>query len=254
MSISTNRQSGNGSSRRTWLVTLAAFTAGVFSPGLFASSLSISACGRGTVATYDVPGFQCTVDGYTLQDFTFADSATGGATLLPDSAINVDPSGSNSSGISLQFSGNFIVPAGQTAEYIFQYELDPVLPMISSLTVKTGPGDPVTLTGQFCGNGTLNAFESGQPTSCSGTNPTGIFPATVLVEGNNMSASTQFPVLVTDLDSRLVLDLVGPASITSFGTTVNISPVPEPSTSLWLALGILVVLWLRRGNRLASGG
>jgi hypothetical protein len=227
--------------QRKWLVPLAAFGLTLFAPLLFGSPIPL--CTSGTVASY--VGSTCSIDGYTLEDFTFSDSSTGGAPLLDPSVITVDPS-VNSSGISFQFLGDFNVPSG-TAEYIIQYELDPQLPQVNGIDIDLGPSDPVTLTGQFCGNGTFaGSYVAGQLTSCTGTDPSGIFPVTLQTTGNNTSAGASFPVLVTDLDSRLVLDLDGPASVTSFGSNVGISSVPEPSTSLLLAPGMLGLLWLRK--------
>jgi hypothetical protein len=234
--------------RRLWLVSGFAFGLALFTPALFGDP--IPPCVAASLSTYDATGFQCIVDGYTLEDVTFSSSQTGGATLLTDSQITVDPT--VTTGPNVEFDADFVSLEGQTEEYIFQYELDPVLPKITSASAKTGPGDPVTLTGQFCGNGTLGAYVAGQPTSCSGSNTSGIFPATLVVDGNNMSASATFPSAVTDLDSRLILDLDGASSITSLGSTATLGVVPEPSTSLFLAPGMLAFLWLRK-RWLASG-
>jgi hypothetical protein len=229
--------------RRIWLA--AAFVVSVtWAPNLFGDPMPPpSPCAAASVAVYDAVGFQCTVGGYTLEDFTFSSSATGGATLLTDSQITVDPTGSDA-GVTVEFSGSFADAVDQTETYIFQYELDPLLPRIGSATASTGPGDPVMLTGQYCGDGTLNPYVAGQPANCSGTATTGIFPANIMITGNDMSASASFPQVVTDLDSRLILTLDGPASVTSFGSTANI--VPEPSTALFLAPGMLGFLFIRK--------
>ena len=238
---------------RILYIPVATLALATLSPVMSASP--IAPCATATVSTYDVAGFQCSIDGYILEDFTFSASQTGGATLLSDSQIDLDPT-VTPGGMSFQFSGVdntiFSVPDGQTAEYVFQYELDPLLPKITGGTVTTGPGDPVVLTGQFCGNGTLTTYVAGQQTTCSGTDPAGIFPATAVVNGNNMSTNYQFPVTVTDLDTRLILDLDGPANVTTFGTSVNVSPTPEPSSALWLAPAMLGLAWLRRSRQLVS--
>lgn len=232
--------------RRFWLFPLAIFGAALLAPGLFADA--IPACSSGTVASY--VGYACTIDGYTLEDFSFSSSSTGDATLLSSSDITVDPT-VTSSGISMQFLGDFNVSSG-TAEYIVQYELDPVLPQVSGISIDLGPSDPVTLTGQFCGNGTFSGpYAAGYPTSCTGTDPSGIYPATLETTGNNTSANALFPMMVTDLDSRLVLDLDGPASVTSFGSTVDLASAPEPSSALWLVPAMLGLAWVRK-KRLAN--
>jgi hypothetical protein len=219
-----------------WLFAAAAFALTILATGLSAAALP---CSSGTVADYQIAGFQCTIDGYTLEDFSFNDSATGGATLLAPSDIGVNPFVDVGGGVAVTFTGDFSATEGQTAQYLIQYELDPLLPRIIGATVTTGPNDPVTLIGQFCGNGTLGAYVPGQSTSCSGTDTTGIFPSMLTIVGNNQSASLNFPTLVTDLDTRLILNLDGPASIRSFGTAANLTSTPEPSTSLWLATGLL---------------
>lgn len=228
----------------TWLVRGFIFGFTLLGTALVGSP--IPACGVASLSTYDAPGYECTIDGYTLEDLTFNSTQTGGATLLTDNQIMVDPT-SDSTGVSFQFNGDFVSAADQTEEYIFQYELDPPLPKVTGATVVTGPGDPITLTGQFCGNGMLvGNYVAGQPTSCSGTDTSGIFPADVVVVGNNSSGSVQFPSLVTDLDSRLVLDLDGASSITSFGSTTDLSSVPEPSMAFLLAPLMLGFMLLRK--------
>jgi len=197
-------------------------------------------------------GSTCTIDGYTVTDFTFSELSSGGAPLLRSSQIIVDPS-VNSSGVSFQFLGDFNVPSGN-AQYIVQYELDPLLPQVPGIGINLGPNDPVTLTGQFCGNGMLSGpYIAGQPTVCTGTSVPGIYPATLQITGNDTSASTLFPTLVTDLDSRLILDLCGPSSTQWFGTNVEVdgSSVPEPSTTLWLVPAMFGLVWLRK-KRLAK--
>ncbi len=234
--------------RRIWLVSGLAFGLALFTPALFGDP--IPPCVQASLSTYDAAGFQCIVDGYTLEDVTFSSSQTGGATLLTDSDIMVDPT--VTTGPNVAFDADFVSLEGQTEEYIFEYELDPQLPKVTKVTADTGSGDPVMLTGQFCGNGTLGAYVAGQATTCSGSDPSGIFPATVVVNGNNMSASATFPSPVTNLDSRLVLDLDGASSVTSIGSTATLGVVPEPSTSLFLAPGMLAFLWLRK-RWMASG-
>jgi hypothetical protein len=235
--------------QQSWTLALVAFGLALFAPGLFASPLP---CAVGTVASY--VGSTCTIDGYTVNDFSFSDSSTGGAPLLSSSEITVNPT-ITPLGISFQFLGAFDIASG-TAEYIVQYDLDPLRPQVPGIDINLGPSDPVTLTGQFCGNGLLTGpYVAGEPTSCSGTDVSGIFPTTLQTTGDNTSASASFPTLVTDLDSRLVLDLDGPASTQWFGSNVyvpNASSVPEPSTALWLVPGMFGLLWLRK-KRLTNG-
>ena len=120
-------------------------------------------CVTGTVADYQASGFQCSMGSYTVEQFTFRDSETGEAPLVSPSNITVVPTYNQASGIAVEFLGDFNISAGQTAQYIIQYELDPLLPNLTGTSISTGPNDPVTLTGQFCGNGTLAAYVAGQP-------------------------------------------------------------------------------------------
>jgi hypothetical protein len=233
-----DRATLTGRGRR--LVIGFAFGLSFFTPALFGDSLP--PCVEASLSSYDATGFQCLIDGYTLEDVTFSSSQTGDATLLSDSEITVDPT--VTTGVSLAFDGDFVSAAGQTEEYIIQYELDPQLPKIKSVSADTGAGDPITLIGQYCGNGILGAYVPGMPTSCSGSDTSGIFPTSLEIDGNDMFASADFRSTVTDLDSRLVLDLDGASSVTSFGSTANV--VPEPSTSLFLAPGVLALVWLRK--------
>jgi hypothetical protein len=234
--------------RTTWLFLVTALALAVLTPGLSGTPLP---CVVGTVADYQAAGFQCTMGSYTLEQFTFSDSATGGASLVDPSNISVVPTFNAATGIAVEFDANFSANVGQTAQYIIQYELDPLLPRLTGTSISTGPNDPVTLTGQFCGNGTLAAYVAGQPTSCTGTAIAGIFPLTLTITGNNQMNSQSFPVLVTDIDTRLILDLEGPASVYTFGmatsfATPDISLSPEPSTFLLLASGLFALICCRR--------
>ena len=241
------------------LVLLAGLGLIFFAPAMFGSPLP---CGVATVATYDAAGFECTIDGYLLEDFTFNDYETGGATLLSDSSILLTPSTSRD-GILFNFSPvsepNFATDAGQTAEYIFQYELDPVLPRVTGTSIDTGPNDPVTLTGQFCGNGTVLPISplpyAGQPTYCTGNGA--VYPAKLQISGESQFAAQTFSTVVTDLDTQLILDLSGDSSVPFFESGVDVigsgSPVPEPSTALWLVPGMLALVWLRK-RTLAKAG
>ncbi len=235
-------------SRTISLSFIAALALLVLASGLSGSPLT---CATGTVSDYEVLGFQCSLGSYTLEQFTFSDSSTGEALLVDPSNISVVPIYNSASGIAVEFQGDFNVSAGQTAQYIIQFELDPLLPNLTGTSISLGPNDPVTLTGQFCGNGTLAPFVAGQPTSCSGTSTTGIFPLTLTITGNNQATSQSFPVVVTDIDNRLILDLVGPASVTEFGTGISfaspdVSLAPEPSTPLLLASGLFAFVWWRK--------
>ena len=222
-------------------------------PAMFASTLTPQ-CGQGSLADYLAEG-SCTLGDYTLSGFTFSDSGTGDANLLSASQILVDPTGSTINNLSVQFSadGGFQVGEGQTAEYVFEFTVDPAFPSISGPSIDMGPNDPATLTGEFCGDGTIVSAPKTSPVVCQGTAGTGIFPATLLIAGNGnpSSVGSQFPSLVTTMDSRLILDLTGPAYVQSIGLGVGVteggpSSVPEPSTTLFLIPALGLLAWWRK--------
>src|SRR5229473_1767111 len=144
------RAESNG--HRIWLLPVFAFGFALLVPGLFGSPLP---CVVDSFADYQSQG-QCMLGDHTLNGFTFDSFATGGANLLTASQITVDPTGSTPTALSLRFStpGGFQVGPGQIEEYIFRFGLDPILPEIGGPIIDLGPNDPVTLTGEFCGDGT----------------------------------------------------------------------------------------------------
>jgi hypothetical protein len=238
---------------RAWLLAVLALGLTFLSPGLFGTPV----CGLASYATYVTEG-QCTLGNFTLTNFSFASSSTGEPTLLSDSQIMVDPTGSTAINLSLQFSadGGFHVNQGQTAEYIFHYNVDPVLPTIDGQDIDLGINDPVTLTGEYCGDGTLFSAPHAQVV-CVGSSPTGIFPASLQITGTGVPSSQSFlfPALVTSVDTRIILDLNGlngPSDAGSLGSSTTISTTPEPSTSLLVMPALLGLLWLRK-KRLVSG-
>lgn len=235
---------------KLFLFPLALVALTFVAPAMFASEVT-PACGVATLSVYDSDGYECTIGDYTLQDFTFESSGSEDQNLLSDSEILVTPT-ITGSGVSVQFSptdGNSFGITYGDAEYQVQYYLDPQFPTISGASVDLGPNDPVTLTGQFCGDGMIyGPYVAGQPTQCVGSDPTGIFPLTVVTTGNMSSQGASFPSLVTDLDSRLILDLDasdGPVNVDYFGSTAN-TVTPEPSSALWLVPGMLGLAWLRK--------
>ena len=243
--------------RLMWLLAVVILALVFVTPGF---SDPIPTCGAALLSTYDATGFECTLGVYTLDDFTF--SAMGTAELLSDSQIMVDPTGSTPTTISFQFSNavspstGFTAGANQTAEYVVQYNMDPLLPMIPGGIIDLGPNDPVTLTGEFCGNGMLFSPPNTNPSTfptCLGNDPSGIFPGKVQLMGTGGSSSTafQFPKLVTTVDSRLILDVDGPGGTNSFGAVIDVTSggpaaTPEPSAVFLVAPAMLGLVWLRK--------
>ena len=228
-------------------------------PALLGSGIT---CQVDTYAAYEAQR-QCIIGDFTLFGFTLdsssipAQGTTGAPILLTPSQIQVDPTGSTFNSLSLRFSasGGFSVAAGQFAEYIFRYQIDPVLPMIDAQDIDLGPNDPVTLTGEFCGNGTLASPPKAAPVSCTGSNAAGIFPARLQISGPSstpQSQSAMFPVPVTTEDVRLILDLDGRgttngAHVGYFGsettvTSSGITATPEPSSATLTLLGVFALL------------
>jgi hypothetical protein len=237
--------------RRLRPALFTALTCVVYVPAMFANQISSPpTCGLSSLAVYLQEG-SCTIGNYTLTSFTFQSSSTGEASLLSPAQITVDPTGSTLTDIALQFSapGGFTAGAGQTAEYIFHWNLDPFFPSIGGPIINMGPNDPPTLTGEFCGDGLLSSAPGAQPVMCTGSAPTGIFPRRLQIVGMGQpaSVSAQFPSLVTTMDNRLILDLNGPASVSSFGWQGVVTPTssPEPATWMLLVSG-LVALCLRK--------
>ncbi len=238
--------------RLMWLLCVVAAT--VSSSGLFASPLP---CVVDTYAHYQAQG-QCKLGDYILKGFTFA--STGSPILLNAAQITVDPTPSTPTNLTLRFStsGGFHVVPGQSQEYIFQFQLDPLLPTIAGPLIDLGPNDPVRLIGEFCGDGTLFSSPKSQPVFCLGSAPSGIFPARLELSGAGVPASQSylFPSLVTMMDNRLILDLDGPANLDYFEwgagvTDGNAIVIPEPSTSM-AAFAMLALVWLPKRWRVRA--
>jgi hypothetical protein len=234
---------------RVGFYPLAVLGVSLFAPALFASPCEVA-----PLTTYEASGFTCTIDGYTLSDLTFTSSSTGGAPLATDSEITVNPF-LDSSGYVIQFeSDDFTNDTSGTAQYIAQYELDPVLPRINGIDIDLGPADPPVLIGQFCGNGTFTGpFDpTNIATSCMGTDTEGIFPLTLgPLNTNNSDVGMDFPIPVTSVDNRLIMQLEGPSSAAFFEEGVSLVATPEPSL-LALLIPALFGLVLLRRKRLAS--
>ncbi|MGA2216002.1 MAG: hypothetical protein ABSH31_22205 [Bryobacteraceae bacterium] len=218
--------------KRTWTVALLVLGSAILTPALFGNT-----CGVATLDQY-LSGAEagCTLDGYTVDFTQFTNfSANESADLLGAADITVTPT-FTASELTLQFSGAFSnYTPGATEEYTFGYLLDPTLPHISGAGIFTGPNDPVGLTGQFCGDGTI--------TSAPGCTAGGSF-LSMGVSGNYSTTSALFDAPVTNVDTLLTLDLDTGSSVASFGATDTLV-TPEPS-ALWLTPGLLGLVWLRK--------
>jgi hypothetical protein len=223
---------------RTLPVALCAFGAALFAPTLFGAT-----CTTGTLLSYESGGanFDCTIGpdaGYTMDFDSFTST---GLDLLTASDIMVTPS-TTATSITFEFSAEagyefagLSNPSAAANTYVFEYTLDPPLPKIESITDNTGPGDPPTLNGFFCGDGTISGSScvSGSPVSI-GMTASGV---------SETSATASFPTPETSVETQLTLTLDPCEYIENFGSTVNL--VPEPSM-LWLTPGLVGVVWLRK--------
>ncbi len=222
-----------------------ALGATLFTPALFGG-----ACTVGTLQSYQTgANFDCTYDGYTV-DFdngilagSDGFSATG-VNQLTSSEIIVTPTSTDTS-FTFEFSAatNYLFagqPGGNT--YDFDYTLDPAVPRIAGTSINTGPSDPVTLTGEFCGNSLIIS-----PSACSSGGSYQNYGITGS-SGTVTSANYLFPTVQTDMETELTLVLDPCEYVDNFGSTVNL--VPEPST-LWLTPGLLGIVWLGK-KRLAN--
>ena len=214
-------------------------------------------CVADTLANFESQG-SCAIGPFTLTGFTFNDSQTGGASLVPDTQIEVTPAIVDNA-VSLTFTsltGDFSTGAGQTAQYIVEYQVDPPPPLIGGQNIAFDPGG--TFTAEFCGNGMLVSAPDTQPVTCTGSNVTGIFPGRLQITSTGPGVVTSptytFPTKVSTEDIRLILDL-GPGSTDTFfqSNTQVISSafIPEPATG-FLALGGLLALLAIRRNRSSS--
>ncbi|HMD98909.1 MAG TPA: PEP-CTERM sorting domain-containing protein [Terriglobia bacterium] len=137
------------------------------------------ACGTATMATYDAPGFSCSIGPLLFSGFSYVSVDSGGGFAPPDSGVAVMPliSGSETG---LQFIGAFLAGTAQTADGVIGYTVtcqgcqltDWVLSMIAG---AMGQGSAsvaeVTTDGQslftFVGGGTFAFSDSGALTPAS---------------------------------------------------------------------------------------
>ena len=236
----------------------------LFAPAAFGSGM----CTPASYATYQLG--PCMLGQFTFSDFTFSSQALAGSpTLLTNSQIMVDPTGSAPTLLNIRIMAPaatpFSVGPGQSARYTFEYHIDPVLPIIDDETLDLGPNDPVTLTAQFCGNGIITSSPA-FPVACSSLNGGQTFPGSLSLMGPSpvpQSAFFAFPVpsTVTTEDIRLILQLDGGttgSSVSYFGSENTVtfggpSATPEPSTSLLVLAGLAIVFPMARRRLRAAG-
>jgi hypothetical protein len=213
------------STRRTVLIAL------VLSCGL-GSTVALAApmqCPGATLATYLAPAFACSQDGGVL---TFKSFVYNGP--LDPAQINVSPLDVPGS-VGFFIVGNFAVPAGQNATYVFSYFIDPP-PIIHGEQVDLDPMGSVMLVEDLC----VTAFP------CAGGNSLGKLTTTT---GNTM-ASTGLGNL-NALGIQNTLTLTGGATGANSQGFDNVTfIVPEPSGILLAASGLLGLLAFRSRAKL----
>ena len=176
-------------------------------------------------------------------NFTFSVlSATGGATQLGASQIEVTPTFTASS-YTFTFSSvptnGFSVTSGQSIEYEINFTWDPVVVRAEDDLDPNVPPGVATLDTSLC----IGALFS---PGCGGAS------GSLLVTNSGSSSMTFSPVTTVDTQTSLTLNATsgGSASIGSFSESVF--PSPEPADLVLVASGFLGILWValsRRGCR-----
>ncbi len=191
-------------------------------------------CGGATLTTYLTPNFTCTQDNgvFSFKNFFFNGPQIG----LNASQINVSPIDVPGE-VGFLFNGNFTVPAGVNATYVFSYFIDPP-PVIHSEQIDLDPIMFVSLQTDLC----TMAFTP----NCSGS-PLGTLNASTTT---SLTASTTLGNL-SALGVRNTLTLTGATNgATSQGFDNITSIAPEPSSVLLAASGLLGLLTFRTRAKL----
>jgi len=210
----------------------------ILSCALGSTAAFAAPCGGATLTTYLTPNFTCTEDNgvLTFKNFLFNGPQIG----LNASQINVSPIDVPGE-VGFLFSGNFTVPAGQNATYVFSYFIDPPPVIIHGDQIDLDPIMFVSLQADLC----TMAFTP----NCSGT-PLGTLNADSSNPPNSLRASTGLAP-TNALGVRNTLTLTGSTNGASSQGFDNVSFVsPEPSGILLAASGLLGLLAYRSRAKL----
>ena len=180
-------------------------------------------CVAGLASDYMALAMGCTIDGYTLKNFTFQ-GPNGGLTA---GQIAVNPI-VNGNTFDLQVRAPFTGPQQGSFAYMFSYFIDPA-PIIHE-EVDLDPMGTVELDIVLCSVNTV---------PCPGGNTI----TTLTTTTNNTMASTNLNNL-TMLSVQETLNLTGPTS-TSMGFDNFTTTVPEPAAILLTAAGLLGLFGFR---------
>jgi len=206
------------------------------------------ACSQSTLATYDASGFSCTIDDKTFSNFGYSGAASGGATAIPDSGVNVIPCPGSSPFCSdiptgeegFVFTAGWSVISNQTQDSAITYTVTSSAAIIDALLLYAGFG--------VTGTGIVSVAETLSPNvgSLFLSDPPGTPSSTIIT----------FPK-VTSLTVTKDVALAGhtggtaAVSVVANGWSQTTAPkVPEPASISLFGSGLLALVgYLRRRQR-----
>jgi hypothetical protein len=201
------------------------------------AAFAAQVCGNASLSTYLASDFTCTQDNgvLTFKSFVFNGAPNG----LTSDQINVGLLDVGPGAVGFVFSGNFVVSAGQNAQYVISYFIDPVPPIIHGEELDLDPMGSVMIVEDLC----ATAFP------CPG-NSLGKLVATT---GNTTASNTIGNTNALGIQNTLTLTgSTGGANSQGFKNLTFISTVssPEPSSILLAASGLLGLLAFRSRAKL----